>query len=85
MVPLDFICSLKINGLHYRPFCIIFSFLSYDNNTVITNNDGEGEAELFQNNAVVELVGIVCKYKDNKIYLVDNKILLLMEKTVVLS
>lgn len=64
---------------------IISSFLSYDNNTVITNNDGEGEAELFQNNAVVELVGTVCKYKDNKIYLVDNKILLLMEKTVVLS
>lgn len=52
---------------------------------MITNNDGEGEADLFQNNAVVELVGIVCKYKDNKIYLVDNKILLLMEKTVVLS
>lgn len=64
---------------------IISSFLSYDNNAVITNNDGEGEAELFQNNAVVELVGTVCKYKDNKIYLVDNKILLLMEKTVVLS
>lgn len=64
---------------------IISSFLSYDNNTVITNNDGEGEAELFQSNAVVELVGTVCKYKDNKIYLVDNKILLLMEKTVVLS
>lgn len=64
---------------------IISSFLSYDNNTVITNNDGEGEAELFQNNAVVELVGTVCKYKNNKIYLVDNKILLLMEKTVVLS
>lgn len=43
---------------------------------MITNNDGEGEAELFQNNAVVELVGIVCKYKDNKIG---------WERTVVLS
>lgn len=42
----------------------------------MTNNDGEGVVELFQNNAVVEFEGIVCKYKDNKIG---------WERTVVLS